>query len=168
MVLLGHFWTWGKKTKKNPATTFHLTRQPRAFNLSPMQARENAGCAKSRPGTHPGQIRETKDRPDSNGSVGSLLDLGQKKKKKSSHLQPPSIPMNMDKKRARWKGTKNTHDQKKIKNHQTQKRPTRPIEICLVFGFLSLTWVGLRPGSAHFAIPRFSGGICRVFKLIPS
>jgi hypothetical protein len=28
--------------------------------------------------------------------------------------------------------------------------------------------VGLRPGSAHFAIPRFSGGICRVFKLIPS
>ena len=167
MVLLGHFWTWGKKTKKNPATTFHLTRQPRAFNLSPMQARENAGCAKSRPGTHPGQIRETKDRPDSNGSVGSLWDVGQKKKK-SSHLQPPSISMNMDQKRARWKGTKNTHDQKKIKNHQTQKRPTRPIEICLVFGFLSLTWVGLRPGSAHFAIPRFSDGICRVFKLIPS
>jgi hypothetical protein len=93
MVLLGHFWTWGKKTKKNPATTFHLTRQPRAFNLSPMQARENAGCAKSRPGTHPGQIRETKDRPDSNGSVGSLLDLGQKKKKK---IQPPSTTFHLD------------------------------------------------------------------------
>ena len=128
MVLLGHFWTWGKKTKKNPATTFHLTRQPRAFNLSPMQARENAGCAKSRPGTHPGQIRETKDRPDSNGSVGSLLDLGQKNKKKSSHLQPPSISMNMDQKRARWKGTKNTHHQKKKKIPKPKSDPPGPLK----------------------------------------
>jgi hypothetical protein len=84
MVLLGHLWTWGKKKiKKNPAT-FLLTRQPRAINLSPMQARKIADCAKSRPGTHPSQIRETKDRPDSNGSVGSLLDLGQKKKPKKN------------------------------------------------------------------------------------
>jgi hypothetical protein len=77
-----------KKHKKNPAT-FLLTRQPRAINLSPMQARKIADCAKSRPGTHPSQIRETKDRPDSNGSVGSLLDLGQKKKHKK--IQPPSF-----------------------------------------------------------------------------
>ena len=99
----------------------NVPQQQGKFNLSPMQARENAGCAKSRPGTHPGQIRETKDRPDSNGSVGSLLDLGQKKKKKSSHLQPPSISMNMDQKRARWKGTKNTHDQKKKKKSPNPK-----------------------------------------------
>jgi hypothetical protein len=103
MVLLGHFWTWGKKKKKKiqpPSTTFHL---------------------------------------DEHGPKKGKVERDEK------HTPP-----------------------KKKKKNQTQKRPTRPIEICLVFGFLSLTWVGLRPGSAHFAIPRFSGGICRVFKLIPS
>jgi hypothetical protein len=104
----------------------NVPQQQGKFNLSPMQARENAGCAKSRPGTHPSLIRETKDRPDSNGSVGSLVDLGQKKTQKK--IQPPSISMTMGK-MGRVKRKEKTHTKKKKKKIPKPKGdPPGPLE----------------------------------------